>query len=71
MAGQIRSSPGLMRAKRGVAQLVAYHVRDVGVGSSSLLTPTKEKARHDSAGLFCLKQTQACLGFGANKKDHE
>jgi hypothetical protein len=27
---------------RGVAQLVAYYVRDVGAGSSSLLTPTKE-----------------------------
>lgn len=25
---------------RDVAQLVAYHVRDVGVGSSSLLIPT-------------------------------
>ena len=25
---------------RGVAQLVAYYVRDVGAGSSSLLTPT-------------------------------
>jgi hypothetical protein len=29
---------------RGVAQLVAYYVRDVGAGSSSLLTPTNEKA---------------------------
>ena len=27
---------------RGVAQLVAYYVRDVGAGSSSLLTPTKK-----------------------------
>ena len=27
---------------RIVAQLVAYHVRDVGVGSSSLLYPTRE-----------------------------
>ena len=26
---------------RGVAQLVARHVRDVEVGSSSLLTPTQ------------------------------
>ena len=28
---------------RGVAQLAARHVRDVEAGSSSLLTPTKEK----------------------------
>jgi hypothetical protein len=31
--------------------LVAYYVRDVGAGSSSLLTPTNEKAWHGSAGL--------------------
>ena len=30
---------------RGVAQLVAYYVRDVGAGSSSLLTPTKNRMR--------------------------
>ena len=29
---------------RGVAQLAARHVRDVEVGSSSLLTPTKKAA---------------------------
>ena len=29
-----------MNLYRGVAQLVAYYVRDVGAGSSSLLTPT-------------------------------
>lgn len=29
-------------AARGVAQLAARHVRDVEVGSSSLLTPTKQ-----------------------------
>ena len=28
-------------------------------GTSSLLTPTKEKAWHESAGLFYLKQTRA------------
>ena len=28
---------------RGVAQLVAYYVRDVGAGSSSLLTPTHKQ----------------------------
>ncbi len=28
-------------ANRGVAQLAARHVRDVEVGSSSLLTPTQ------------------------------
>ncbi len=31
------------RANRGVAQLVAHYVRDVGVGRSSRLTPTKRK----------------------------
>ena len=29
------------KANRGVAQLAARHVRDVEVGSSSLLTPTR------------------------------
>lgn len=29
--------------RRGVAQLVARYVRDVEVGSSSLLTPTKKR----------------------------
>ena len=29
------------KANRGVAQLAARHVRDVEVGSSSLLTPTQ------------------------------
>ena len=38
--GQNAPSPGLWSIKRGVAQLVAYYVRDVGAGSSSLLTPT-------------------------------
>jgi hypothetical protein len=39
---------------RGVAQLVAYYVRDVGAGSSSLLTPTKAKAcpRHWAGRAF-------------------
>ena len=36
---------------RGVAQLVACYVRDVEAGSSSLLTPTNEKAWHESDGL--------------------
>ncbi len=30
----------VFQTTRKVAQLVAYHVRDVGVGSSSLLFPT-------------------------------
>ena len=37
---------------RGVAQLVARYVRDVEAGSSSLLTPTNDKAWHESAGLY-------------------
>ena len=36
----IRKTP---RGIRIVAQLVAYHVRDVGVGSSSLLYPTRRE----------------------------
>jgi hypothetical protein len=36
------------RNNRGVAQLVAYYVRDVGAGSSSLLTPTNEKPFRES-----------------------
>ena len=40
--GQIPPSLKLRRSKRGVAQLVAYYVRDVGAGSSSLLTPTHD-----------------------------
>ncbi len=39
---------------RIVAQLVAYHVRDVGVGSSSLLYPTTKQRQAISASLFCL-----------------
>ena len=31
-----------IKGARGVAQLAARHVRDVEVGSSSLLTPTKK-----------------------------
>jgi hypothetical protein len=42
-----------------VAQLVAYYVRDVGAGSSSLLTPTNEKAWHESAGLYFSAATKA------------
>ncbi len=37
-------------ANRGVAQLAARHVRDVEVGSSSLLTPTEQKRIGLSAG---------------------
>ncbi len=46
---------------RGVAQLVAYYVRDVGAGSSSLLTPTNEKAWHESAGLYFSEALKACF----------
>ena len=42
---QIPPSLKLRRSKRGVAQLVAYYVRDVGAGSSSLLTPTYKITR--------------------------
>ena len=33
----------LAKQKRNVAQLVAHYVRDVGVGRSSRLIPTKER----------------------------
>ena len=36
-----------IKGARGVAQLAARHVRDVEVGSSSLLTPTKHDAPPD------------------------
>ena len=38
--------------RRGVAQLVARYVRDVEVGSSSLLTPTKSRKRIPFIGEF-------------------
>ena len=43
--------------KRDVAQLVAYYVRDVGVGRSNRLIPTLQDARFlnfsSLASLFC------------------
>jgi hypothetical protein len=45
-----------------VAQLVAYYVRDVGAGSSSLLTPTKEEAFPAPAGgLYFFIALKACF----------
>ena len=44
-------------ANRGVAQLAARHVRDVEVGSSSLLIPTHQKGKNlerDLAFLFSI-----------------
>ena len=38
---------------REVAQLVAHHVRDVGVGRSSRLFSTKRDTRLDVPFLFC------------------
>ena len=40
------------KANRGVAQLAARHVRDVEVGSSSLLTPTLKRECSESSFLF-------------------
>jgi hypothetical protein len=51
----------LLEEIRGVAQLVARYVRDVEAGSSSLLTPTKEKAWHESAGLCFSEALKACF----------
>ena len=38
---------------RNVAQLVAHYVRDVGVGRSSRLIPTKGDNRAESVVAFC------------------
>ena len=51
---------GTVRPPRIVAQLVAYHVRDVGVGSSSLLYPTHRKStmdRTDTPHWFAMRAT--------------
>lgn len=40
---------------RGVAQLAARHVRDVEVGSSSLLTPTIVACKSLQATIFCYR----------------
>lgn len=39
-------------ANRGVAQLAARHVRDVEVGSSSLLIPTTKRGKSEMIYLF-------------------
>ena len=59
----IKRSPSLKlrRLKRGVAQLVAYYVRDVGAGSSSLLTPTNEKPGTKVPGFVFMQATKACF----------
>ena len=41
-----------IKGARGVAQLAARHVRDVEVGSSSLLTPTKKGFTHQCEPFF-------------------
>ena len=43
-----------LRKDRNVAQLVAHYVRDVGVGRSSRLIPTKGDNRVDSVAAFSL-----------------
>ena len=48
--GNIKNFITFAVANRGVAQLAARHVRDVEVGSSSLLTPTEDKRIGLSAG---------------------
>ena len=40
------------KANRKVAQLVAHYVRDVGVGRSSRLFPTREVLRMEDFSLF-------------------
>ena len=42
---------------RDVAQLVAHYVRDVGVGRSSRLIPTKSSKVYRFAALFIYNQT--------------
>ena len=43
-----------LRKDRNVAQLVAHYVRDVGVGRSSRLIPTKGDNRVESVAAFSL-----------------
>ena len=44
----------IVKANRNVAQLVAHYVRDVGVGRSSRLIPTKEqKLAYPASVSFC------------------
>ena len=47
---------GIFCEFRGVAQLVARHVRDVEAASSNLVTPIGQGLRHDSDGARC------CIG---------
>ena len=44
-------------------------VWDQRVAGSNPATPTKEKALHDSAGLFCLNKARARPEPGEDKKD--
>ena len=58
-------------ANRGVAQLAARHVRDVEVGSSSLLTPTEIRLIL-SGGFFVFSQCHrhgATSRHGARRRD--
>lgn len=55
--GNIKNFITFAVANRGVAQLAARHVRDVEVGSSSLLIPTHQKGKNlerDLAFLFSI-----------------
>jgi hypothetical protein len=48
--------------------VVARWAHNPKVGGSNPPSATKKKPCRETAGLFCLKQDQACLRFGANKK---
>ena len=48
---------------RDVAQLVARYVRDVEVGSSNLLIPTKKPVHRKRTGFFCIHQEDNELLF--------
>ena len=65
----------LRRSNRGVAQLVAYLVWDQRVVSSSLATPTKEKARNHSkrgkAFSFWSPQNRIIEGNPASHPDYK
>ncbi len=50
------------------AARLAHLVWDQRVAGSNPATPTKEKALHVSAGLYCLRQTRFYLRFGTNNK---
>jgi hypothetical protein len=55
------SDQNRQKLKSGINRLKYILLVIKQIKNAWLLTPTKEKALHNSAGLYYLKQTQACL----------